>query len=31
MMVKSEDKKINETDLKMLAVAANFLGKQMEA
>ena len=31
MMVKSEEKKITETDLKMLAVAANFLGKQMES
>lgn len=30
MMVKDNSRKINETDLKMLAVAANFLGKQME-
>lgn len=31
MMVKSEEKKITDTDIKMLAVAANFLGKQMES
>ena len=30
MMVKSEEKKITDTEIKMLAVAANFLGKQME-
>ncbi|MBQ3664735.1 MAG: AbrB/MazE/SpoVT family DNA-binding domain-containing protein [Lachnospiraceae bacterium] len=30
MMVKSEEKRITDTEIKMLAVAANFLGKQME-
>lgn len=31
MVAKSENTKITETDCKMLAVAANFLGRQMES
>ena len=31
MIAKDENARVNDTELKMLAVASNFLGKQMES